>query len=118
MSGARTDALHLVGGDRHTHARPAYEDPAIGQTRGDEARSLHCDMRIVDLFPLRQTRIDDLIHAPIRFEILSDQLLVAEASRVSSNNNAITHYRSSRCWRSEEHTSELQSRQYLVCRLL
>src|SRR5258707_9806496 len=22
------------------------------------------------------------------------------------------------CWRSEEHTSELQSRQYLVCRLL
>src|SRR5947209_17152626 len=23
-----------------------------------------------------------------------------------------------RCWRSEEHTSELQSRQYLVCRLL
>src|SRR5664280_1702896 len=55
-------------------------------------------MRIVDLFPLRQTRIDDLIHAPIRFEILSDQLLVAVASRVSSNNNAITHYRSSRCW--------------------
>src|SRR5438445_7174903 len=26
--------------------------------------------------------------------------------------------RASRCWRSEEHTSELQSRQYLVCRLL
>src|SRR3712207_7579003 len=25
---------------------------------------------------------------------------------------------SSRTWRSEEHTSELQSRQYLVCRLL
>src|SRR3712207_7163496 len=25
---------------------------------------------------------------------------------------------SERCWRSEEHTSELQSRQYLVCRLL
>src|SRR3712207_9014389 len=24
----------------------------------------------------------------------------------------------SSCWRSEEHTSELQSRQYLVCRLL
>src|SRR3712207_8607379 len=26
--------------------------------------------------------------------------------------------RTSTCWRSEEHTSELQSRQYLVCRLL
>src|SRR5258707_6334790 len=26
--------------------------------------------------------------------------------------------RRGRCWRSEEHTSELQSRQYLVCRLL
>src|SRR3712207_9312910 len=25
---------------------------------------------------------------------------------------------SAACWRSEEHTSELQSRQYLVCRLL
>src|SRR5215217_7979777 len=29
-----------------------------------------------------------------------------------------TAARSPACWRSEEHTSELQSRQYLVCRLL
>src|SRR3712207_8399082 len=27
-------------------------------------------------------------------------------------------YKPDVCWRSEEHTSELQSRQYLVCRLL
>src|SRR3712207_7053491 len=31
------------------------------------------------------------------------------------NGNAVTHFR---YLRSEEHTSELQSRQYLVCRLL
>src|SRR3712207_8196510 len=30
----------------------------------------------------------------------------------------LTHRYRRRLWRSEEHTSELQSRQYLVCRLL
>src|SRR3712207_7005010 len=32
--------------------------------------------------------------------------------------DASTSHRSTLCQRSEEHTSELQSRQYLVCRLL
>src|SRR3989442_10537784 len=30
----------------------------------------------------------------------------------------LQRHRSSQCWRSEEHTSELQSRPHLVCRLL
>src|SRR3712207_8019482 len=42
-------------------------------------------------------------HAPLK-DILETLALLAEGVRISS--------------RSEEHTSELQSRQYLVCRLL
>src|SRR3712207_7445242 len=40
---------------------------------------------------------------------------------VSIQCGRVDHFRGMKlviCWRSEEHTSELQSRQYLVCRLL
>src|SRR3712207_6907115 len=49
----------------------------------------------------------------IRF--YSDEGLVPEASRSPSG---YRHYDGAALARSEEHTSELQSRQYLVCRLL
>src|SRR5215203_7559134 len=46
---------------------------------------------------------------------ISSTLLVDQACRYRSNSCA---FWPSRVVRSEEHTSELQSRQYLVCRLL
>src|SRR3712207_7600139 len=41
-----------------------------------------------------------------------------EASADTTRSAPATHRRTRRSCRSEEHTSELQSRQYLVCRLL
>src|SRR3712207_9231340 len=43
---------------------------------------------------------------------------VRRTSRRAASRSASTAVSSGRCSRSEEHTSELQSRQYLVCRLL
>src|SRR3712207_9492889 len=43
---------------------------------------------------------------------------VHAASHAESVARGRTPVRHERGWRSEEHTSELQSRQYLVCRLL
>src|SRR5947209_10254274 len=49
-----------------------------------------------------------------------DLAIDAEASEVFADHQRIDadHVRRSHPFRSEEHTSELQSRQYLVCRLL
>src|SRR3712207_7122686 len=43
---------------------------------------------------------------------------MGEAERQASQEQPNTEAPRPRQWRSEEHTSELQSRQYLVCRLL
>src|SRR3712207_7307915 len=48
----------------------------------------------------------------------SDQLLIQERRAASSSHLARIASAASVSFRSEEHTSELQSRQYLVCRLL
>src|SRR3712207_6901686 len=44
--------------------------------------------------------------------------LVESATKVIREAAGIPEEGAMRVWRSEEHTSELQSRQYLVCRLL
>src|SRR3712207_8626514 len=43
---------------------------------------------------------------------------VADAATVTGDHDLITIFEALHDMRSEEHTSELQSRQYLVCRLL
>src|SRR3712207_2883409 len=53
----------------------------------------------------------------------SSAMVVPAGNSTSSATSAVFSAASSACWpasleRSEEHTSELQSRQYLVCRLL
>src|SRR3712207_7785680 len=50
-----------------------------------------------------------------RLEIFGDSQLVVDQVRNESN---CVNPKMAACYRSEEHTSELQSRQYLVCRLL
>src|SRR5438445_6037243 len=51
---------------------------------------------------------------------LHDALPISSANGALRFTSAVTHWlrRLALCARSEEHTSELQSRQYLVCRLL
>src|SRR3712207_7251515 len=56
-------------------------------------------------------------------QLLADLNAVPEAQRTAVRNNGGGHWNHTLFWnvmapRSEEHTSELQSRQYLVCRLL
>src|SRR3712207_8001042 len=51
---------------------------------------------------------------PYSLKILLENLLRTE----DGANITAEHIRGLAGWRSEEHTSELQSRQYLVCRLL
>src|SRR3712207_7559829 len=51
-------------------------------------------------------------------EHLKGSLLGPHAHTVPLDSLGQTLDHRSRSWRSEEHTSELQSRQYLVCRLL
>src|SRR3712207_8696050 len=53
-------------------------------------------------------------HENHHFATLSTIYFVAPAFELRRRRQA----RSGACYRSEEHTSELQSRQYLVCRLL
>src|SRR3712207_7731637 len=58
---------------------------------------------------------------PHRFQALPLCDLHADVVRVGGVDGVDVHHRWLRHWcdvRSEEHTSELQSRQYLVCRLL
>src|SRR3712207_7917398 len=50
---------------------------------------------------------------------LADQLAITLVLRMHGNRSIAEHSLRPGCrYRSEEHTSELQSRQYLVCRLL
>src|SRR5258707_3262740 len=51
----------------------------------------------------------------LRFDRIAGRMT---GGRVASAVDAVIHGRPRNPWRSEEHTSELQSRQYLVCRLL
>src|SRR5947209_11609883 len=51
-----------------------------------------------------------LVRNPIRLSL--DELIALGTQEQTSDIHCVTR------WRSEEHTSELQSRQYLVCRLL
>src|SRR5258707_15552232 len=56
-------------------------------------------------------QVEDVVHA-------RDELV--DVAAVDGRDEGLvqaTSTSSSRAWRSEEHTSELQSRQYLVCRL-
>src|SRR3712207_7553354 len=70
------------------------------------------------LFRSRANEIDVLIVSPERFanETFLTQMFLPQAARVGLFVVDEAHCISD--WRSEEHTSELQSRQYLVCRLL
>src|SRR3712207_7376830 len=54
----------------------------------------------------------------IKSEVLAGRLDGADQQEVSSLDSASSFRTSCDLLRSEEHTSELQSRQYLVCRLL
>src|SRR3712207_9433039 len=70
--------------------------------------------------------------APVRKAVPQDQLVVGKADRIVEQGGGVRradrqgaqaefgfeiHFTYARRLRSEEHTSELQSRQYLVCRL-
>src|SRR2546422_4899152 len=68
------------------------------------------------LFRSRGLREQDRAGRRERFERRGDQLLVARAARLSAKLHPRRLLR--RPDRSEEHTSELQSRLHLVCRLL
>src|SRR3712207_7941803 len=58
-------------------------------------------------------------HVPNEHQASAEIMAAVFHSAASSDTTAIvTVEASGRSWRSEEHTSELQSRQYLVCRLL
>src|SRR5258707_9925390 len=63
---------------------------------------------------MRKGRIVD--QGPTRDVVLNTEHAVTQTLRMSSR--ASGGYRRNVSSRSEEHTSELQSRQYLVCRLL
>src|SRR3712207_6863624 len=63
-------------------------------------------------FPPRSNRDRIILRADIRFKLLSSDRLTGVAA------HATTTVKHQLRGRSEEHTSELQSRQYLVCRLL
>src|SRR3712207_7475873 len=64
------------------------------------------------VFPKIITPITSKIHSVIVFKRILDKNQLIEF--IQSLNRVIIYP----CFRSEEHTSELQSRQYLVCRLL
>src|SRR3712207_8419881 len=53
-----------------------------------------------------------------RSPLPADDLPVADRTNMVYSGTAIAYGRGAAVVRSEEHTSELQSRQYLVCRLL
>src|SRR5258707_1381120 len=53
-----------------------------------------------------------------RSEIVTDAAALVDKLEASSGGTSPAHASAAQLERSEEHTSELQSRQYLVCRLL
>src|SRR5476651_2814795 len=59
-----------------------------------------------------------MIRRPPRSTLFPYTTLFRSSSRRGPTCRNRSRKRASRCVRSEEHTSELQSRQYLVCRLL
>src|SRR3712207_7510318 len=102
-------------------------EEAIGVTVGDEER-VYLDQA---LRPQVVNPIKDVAHLPISYvgavELRVFNLPVAEATAAEearrdvasgSEQGVGADRRRARMPRSEEHTSELQSRQYLVCRLL
>src|SRR3712207_8414009 len=65
--------------------------------------------------------VGDLVRMALRDGLGGEQVLVVGvlAHGISRNSSAVVSVFRAGSWaRSEEHTSELQSRQYLVCRLL
>src|SRR3712207_7430535 len=67
--------------------------------------------------PPRATRdVGDAVAAPAERRSASREAATASSRRCEARNT--TWVRTTHRGRSEEHTSELQSRQYLVCRLL
>src|SRR3712207_7757216 len=66
--------------------------------------------RVVHFDRLQDVRIRSLDGRPVPLQVDGDHIGDAHEARFSVAPGALT--------RSEEHTSELQSRQYLVCRLL
>src|SRR3712207_8054662 len=76
--------------------------------------SLRCNLGVEDLPPYRlrarSVEIDQITALVVHVIILTPVDTLAQISRYAP--------RERNCRRSEEHTSELQSRQYLVCRLL
>src|SRR3712207_8049557 len=57
-------------------------------------------------------------HAKVRYDVVSIVLRENERPRIELFKNYFGEAKFRKNFRSEEHTSELQSRQYLVCRLL
>src|SRR5947209_9294274 len=68
------------------------------------------------LLPPRSTLFPYTTLFRSRRSISIDALDMSKSRHLMPNRTHITGSKNS--WRSEEHTSELQSRQYLVCRLL
>src|SRR3712207_8988866 len=69
--------------------------------------------------PLKGARITGSLHMTIQTGVLIETLTALGAEvRWASCNIFSTQDHAAAAVRSEEHTSELQSRQYLVCRLL
>src|SRR5262245_62363099 len=69
-----------------------------------------------DALPISPERVDESIH--IRHRGLHDDLRPRAASRRATSASKARRAERSREYRSEEHTSELQSLRHLVCRLL
>src|SRR3712207_9280291 len=72
---------------------------------GVEGRTI---LTTTSTIPLRKT--------PMNIAAAGDHLAGLDVTCFKPENKLVANTLT-RCWRSEEHTSELQSRQYIVCRL-
>src|SRR3712207_7234845 len=71
------------------------------------------------LFRSHASRVDEAGHVVVTHVDLSARVRAERASRWQARHDHLTELPNrAHLHRSEEHTSELQSRQYLVCRLL
>src|SRR3712207_2885971 len=100
------DKVEILGGD--------IGDEHLGYTE-EEAQRIADDIDIV-LNSAGNVTFNPTLESALRTNVVGTQNVVAFAKRM--RRPALIHVSTCFVARSEEHTSELQSRQYLVCRLL
>src|SRR5437762_6167032 len=94
-----------------------FTDPAPAET---STLSLHDALPILEAEDHRQLHrdVDTLKQERARTTTRIQGVRRSQGIRLTSLSNWPEHLEALRRWRSEEHTSELQSPMYLVCRLL